>query len=126
MPADKWYSNRVTENLRREILWVITNKVSDPRLPSMITVPSINLAKDTRNATIFISVFGSDEEKKAAIEVLNHAAPFIQKSVATRVKIKNFPRFFFKIDTAFEKQNSIESLLNQVKDDLERPTESDS
>ena len=125
MPADKWYSNRVTENLRREILWVISNKISDPRLPSMVTVPSINLARDTRNATVFISVFGSEEEKAAAVEVLNHAAPFIQKSVASRVKIKNFPRFFFKIDESFEKQNSIELLLHQVKDDLERPTETD-
>ena len=125
MPADKWYSNRVTENLRREILWVISNKVSDPRLPSMVTVPSISLARDTRNATVYISVLGTDEEKKVAVEVLNHAAPFIQKSVSSRVKIKNFPRFFFKIDEAFEKRNSIESLLEQVKDDLERPTETD-
>ena len=125
MPADKWYSNRVTENLRREILWVITNKVSDPRLPSMITIPSIKLAKDTRNATIFVSVFGSKEEQDIAIEVLNHAAPFIQNSVAKKVKIKNFPRFFFKIDTTFEEQSTIDALLHKVKDDLERPTETD-
>lgn len=125
MPADKYYSNRVTENLRREILWVITNRISDPRLPSMITVPSIKLAKDTRNATVFVSVFGTEEEPQIALDVLNHAAPFIQREVSQRVKIKNFPKLYFKLDTAFEKQASIESLLDQVKDDLERPTETD-
>ncbi len=124
MASLQWYNSRVSENLKREILWVITNKISDPRLPSMITVPAINLSKDTRNATVMISVFGSEEEKKAAIKVLNHAAPFIQNTVATRVKIKHFPKMYFKIDNTFEEQDSITSLLAKVQDDLDRPDES--
>lgn len=126
MASLQWYNSRVTENIKREILWVITNKISDPRLPSMITVPTIKLAKDTRNATVFISVLGSETEKKDAIKVLNHAAPFIQKCVAERVKIKHFPRFYFKIDNTFDEQNNIYSLLDKVKNDLDRPEESDS
>jgi len=126
MASLQWYNSRVTENLKREILWVITNKISDPRLPSMITVPAIKLSKDTRNATVMISVFGSEEDKKAAIKVLNHAAPFIQNSVAARVKIKHFPKMYFKIDNTFEEQDSITSLLSKVQDDLDRPDESNS
>ncbi len=126
MASLQWYNSRVTEDLKREILWVITNRISDPRLPSMITVPVIKLAKDTRNATVFISVFGTEEEKKAALKVLNHAAPFIQNSVAKRVKIKHFPRFYFKIDNTFDEQDSIYSLLDKVKDDLDKPFEADS
>ncbi len=126
MASLQWYNSRVTEDLKREILWVITNRISDPRLPSMITVPAIKLAKDTRNATVFISVFGTEDEKKAALKVLNHAAPFIQNSVAKRVKIKHFPRFYFKIDNTFDEQDSIFSLLDKVKDDLDRPLEADS
>ncbi len=123
MASLQWYNSRVTEDLKREILYVITNRISDPRLPSFITVPAIKLAKDTRNATVMISVFGTEEEKKAAIKVLNHAAPFIQNSVAKRVKIKHFPKFYFKIDNTFEEQDSITSLLNKVQDDLDRPDE---
>ena len=126
MASLQWYNSRVTENLKREILWVITNRVSDPKLPDMITVPSIKLSKDTRNATVFISVYGSDEEKRAAINVLNRAKGFIQNSVAERVKIKNFPRFYFKLDNSFDEQENIQSLLEKVKDDLDRPTDTDS
>lgn len=125
MSAAEWYNNRVSENLRREILWVISNRVSDPRLPSMITLTSINLSKDTRNATILVSVYGSEEDKKIAIEVLNHAAPFIQNTVAKKVKIKHFPKFYFKIDNTFDEINSINTILDRVKDDLERPDETD-
>ncbi len=125
MGAADSYNSRVTEDLLREILWVISNKISDPRLPSMVSITSIKLAKDTRNATIMISVFGSDEDKKAAIKVLNHAAPFIQNMVAKRITIKNFPRFYFRIDNSFEDLDSINSILDSVKDDLERPNETD-
>jgi len=126
MASLQWYNSRVTENLKREILWIITNRISDPRLPSMITVPGIKLSKDTRNATIFVSVYGSDSEKETAIEILNHAASFIQNSVASRVKIKNFPKFLFKLDTTFDDMDSINSLLTKVKDDLDQPSDSNS
>ena len=126
MASLQWYNSRVAEDIKREILWVISNKISDPRLPSFITVPSIKLAKDTRNATVMVSVYGTDEEKAAAIAVLNRAAPFIQNSVALRVKIKHFPRFLFKLDNSFEEQDTIISLLGKVKDDLDRTLESDS
>ncbi len=126
MASLQWYNSRVAEDIKREILWVISNKISDPRLPSFITVPSIKLAKDTRNATVMISVYGTDEEKAAALSVLNRAAPFIQNSVAQRVKIKHFPRFLFKLDNSFEEQDTINSLLGRIKDDLDRPLESDS
>ena len=125
MAAADWYNSRVTEDLNREILWVISNRISDPRLPSMISITSIKLSKDTRNATIMISIFGSEEEKKMGIKVLNHAAPFIQNTVAKRIKIKHFPKFYFRIDNSFEEYDSINSILNRVKDDLERPTETD-
>jgi ribosome-binding factor A len=119
--AADWYNSRVTEDLLREILWVINNKVSDPKLPSMVSVTSIQLAKDTRNATIMISVFGTHMEKINAIKVLNRAAKFIQNTVAKRVKIKNFPRFYFKIDNSFEDIDSVNTILDRVKDDLDRP-----
>lgn len=120
MPADAWYKNRVTENLRREILWAISNDLRDPDLPdTMITVPSIELAQDTRNATVYISVFGDDEVKEQTIMVLNRAASAIQRAAARKVKIKNFPRLYFKIDNTFDERDRISSLLDKVKDDLE-------
>jgi ribosome-binding factor A len=126
MASLQWYNSRVTEDLKREILYVITNRISNPKLPSMITVPAIKLAKDTRNATIMISVLGTEEDKKMAVKILNKSAAFIQNSVASRVKIKNFPKFYFKIDNTFEEQDSITALLNKVKDDLDRPDETNS
>ena len=119
MPENSWYGERVSENLKREILWVITNEMNDPRLPKTITVPSVNLARDNRNATVFVSVLADEKEQTEALKVLNKAAGFIQSTAAKRVKIKHFPKLFFKLDKSFENRNRIDEILDRVKDDLE-------
>ena len=98
MSVAQFHMERLREDFLREIAWVIANRVRDPRVPSMVTVTEIHLAPDTRNATVMVSVFGSDEEKKEALVGLNKAAPFIQKMVAERIVVKHFPKFYFKIE----------------------------
>lgn len=118
MSSVQWHIDRIKETLRREISWAIQNKVNDPRIPDVVTIGEIKLAPDTRNATVFISTYGSKEEKDIAIDALNHAASFIQKCTAQKITIKNLPKLLFKIDSSFEQRDHINSLLEQIKDDL--------
>lgn len=119
MASQQWHNQRTTENLHREISWIINNRVNDPRIPSLVTISSINLAPDTRNATIFVSIFGDEKEQKSAIIALNRATPFIQKCCAEKVKIKNFPKLYFKLDTTFDKKEHLDDIFEQIKDDLD-------
>lgn len=119
MPENSFYGARVAENLKREILWVIMNEMNDPRLPATIIVPSINLAKDNRNATVFVSILADIEKQSEALKVLNKAAGFIQSTAAKRVKMKHFPKLLFKLDKSFEYDSKIGEILDKVKDDLE-------
>jgi len=116
MPQSSWYGERIGENLRREILWVVTNEMNDPRLAQTITVPSINLAKDNRNATVFVSVMAQESEQKAAVKALNRAAGFIQTTAAKRVKMKHFPKLFFKLDNSFEQSGKIDEILERIRE----------
>lgn len=114
----QWHHARMTEQLRREIAWTIANRLSDPRVPGLVTVMEIKLAPDTRNATIFVSIPDDDGRREQALQALNRAAAFIQRTVASRVSLKNFPRLVFKIDTSIDHGEHINNLLEQVKDDL--------
>jgi len=121
MPENSFYGARIAENLKREILWVIMNEMNDPRLPATIIVPSINLAKDNRNATVMVSILADEVKQTEAVKVLNQAAGFIQSTAAKRVKMKHFPKLFFKLDKSFEYDSKIDEILNKVKDDLDKP-----
>jgi len=119
MAALKHHIDRLKEDLSREISWTITNRLNDPRIPGIVTVSDIKLSPDTRHATIYISIYGDEKDKKGALIALNHAAAFIQKCVASRISIRNFPKFTFKYDTSFEYSEHINSLLENIKDELE-------
>ena len=77
MASLQWRQARLSEDFRREINWTITRKVRDPRIPGMTAVTQVKLSPDTRNATVFVSVYGSDDERHEAVAALNRAAPFI-------------------------------------------------
>jgi ribosome-binding factor A len=118
MSSLQWFNERAKERLYREITWVIANMLRDPRIPAIVTITSLKLSPDKRNATVFISVVGEKKEQHDAIIALNGAAPFIQRTVAERVSFKHFPRLLFKLDHSSEHANRINELLEQVKDDL--------
>jgi ribosome-binding factor A len=118
MSIGQFHLERVKEDLLREITWVIANQVRDPRVSSMVTVTELRLAPDMRNATIFVSIMGEDADKKESIIGLNKAAPFIQKMAAARVRMKHFPKFYFKLDKTIDYSVHINDLFKEIKDDL--------
>ncbi len=126
MSTLQWHSNRLSAQIQRELSWLITNKVNDPRVPVMTTPVEVRLSPDNREALIFISVYGTEKEKLEALEALNHAAAFLQKSAAQKIRVKHFPRFTFKLDNSMDYSLKINSLLEDVKDDLEESSGSDS
>jgi ribosome-binding factor A len=119
MSSQPWHLDRLREDLHREIAWTIVNAVRDPRVPSGITITKVRLAPDTRNATVLVSIFGDEPMKKEALAGLNAAAPFIQKVVAGKVKIKHFPRLYFKLDDTLEYGEHINNLFTEINNDLD-------
>jgi len=119
MSTLQWHNERLRELLNREIGETIAQEVRDPRVPDVVTITGVKLARDNRNATVYVSIIGDPHEKKAAVEALNKAAPFIQHVIAQRIVLKRFPRLYFKLDNSIEHGRRINDLLKEIKDDLE-------
>src|SRR5512140_1755918 len=118
MSGLQFHHAHVRENLIREIGWVISNEMRDPRIPPVVSVTDLNLAQDARNATVFVSIMGDEKMKKGALIALNRAAAYIQKLVGQRVSMRHFPILYFKHDDSIERGTRINELLKEIKDDL--------
>jgi ribosome-binding factor A len=119
VPASHHHFERLREQLQHEIGIVIAREMRDPRIPPVVTVTQVKLAQDTRNATVFVSVYGDDRVKAGAIEALNAAAAYIQRVVSARVTVKSFPHLYFKPDNSIEHTQHINELLKEIRHDLE-------
>ena len=112
-------SDRLGNQLHREIGKVIQFDINDPRL-QFVTVTAVRLSDNLKDATVFVAVMGDDSKK--AFDRLVQANGFIRKRTAERCSFKYVPRLNFKLDTSRERGAKIDSLLDQVR----REQESDS
>lgn len=106
--------SRISEEIKREISNIIQNELKDPRLPELVSVVSVNVTRDLRYAKVYVSVFGSDEQKENAIEGLKSAAGFIRKEIGNRVKLRYTPEIQFELDNSIEYGAYINKLIKET------------
>src|SRR5512138_3401381 len=93
---------RVNSLLVEEISDLIRREIQDPRLGAMVSVTEVHTSPDLRNATVMVSVLGTDEEAKLALTALRHAAGFLRHEMAARLRLKHVPELSFRLDTSLE------------------------
>jgi len=108
-------TKRIGEEIKKLISSLIKNELKDPRISSLTSIIEVEVTKDLRYANIFVSVYGSDEEKSNTIIALSSAAGFIRKAIGKELKLRYTPEPLFKIDRSIEKGVYISNLLNKMQ-----------
>lgn len=118
MSTPQFHQKRLSGQLAHEIAWTIANTLNDPRIAPIVTVTEVRLAPDMKSATVFVGIMGEEKEVESTLIALERATPFIQRTVAQRVRVKHFPQLQFKLDDSLDRGKRIDDLLDQIKDDL--------
>jgi ribosome-binding factor A len=106
---------RVNELLRAEISDLLLREVKDPRVTEgLVTITELRVSPDLRHATVFVSHMGTDEERKHALEGLQHAAPFLHRELMHRLKMRNVPELAFRFDPSIERGARLSDLIRKV------------
>jgi ribosome-binding factor A len=107
-------TDRISEEMKKEVSAIIQNELKDPRLPKMISVTSAEVTRDLRYAKIFISVLGDETDKKNAILGLKSAAGFIRREIGQRLKLRYTPEILFELDNSIERGVYLNKLINET------------
>jgi ribosome-binding factor A len=105
---------RVGEEIQRVLSEKIIRGLKDP-LPGFVTIKSVEVNRDFTRAKVFYSVFGSDEQKKGAQEVLEASRGLLRSEVGRKVRLRNTPDLVFIADETGETAARIHKLLNDVR-----------
>ena len=71
-------TDRVAQEIQKEIAMIIQREVKDPRL-GMVTVNAVEITRDLAYAKIFVTFFTLEGQNvDVSIEVLNEAASYIR------------------------------------------------
>ena len=81
MSRDFSRTDRVAQEIQKEVAMIIQREVKDPRL-GMVTVNAVEVTRDLAYAKVFVTFFTLEGPKRRSaicIEILNEAAGFIRK-----------------------------------------------
>ncbi|MDI3540488.1 MAG: ribosome-binding factor [Thermosediminibacterales bacterium] len=107
-------TQRVAEEMKKEISNIIINEIKDPRISGLITITSVDISDDLRHAKVFVSIYGEKEKKMKTIEGLKNATGFIRREVGNRIRLRYTPEIVFKLDESIEHGVNIAKLLKEV------------
>ncbi|HCZ06217.1 MAG: ribosome-binding factor [Thermotogota bacterium] len=109
------YRKAMIESEMAKLLSSIIFEMKDPRLSGkMISVTRVELSNDKRYADVYISVFGSDEEKKEVFEALEHALGFLRTQVSRNLRLRVAPEIRLREDKGIEASVKIHKLLEEI------------
>jgi ribosome-binding factor A len=114
--------DRVAESIREQVATFLSEGAKDPRIRGFVTVTAVEMTRDLRHATVFVSVMGNDEATKATFEGLASVASHLRSMLGKSLRLRNAPEIHFKADESIARASRIEQLLAQVRNEREADT----
>ncbi len=110
---------RVNESIR-QVLSERLPELKDPRI-GFVTVTGVVTTPDLRQATVYISVLGSEKQREKTLRGLEAAHGVLQSAIGHELKLKWTPQLTFEYDPSVERGVSMTKLI----DDLAPPDDDD-
>ena len=107
---------RLNDQLRDEISQLILRgEVKDPRVSNFLSINRVEVTNDLSYAKVYVSSFLPDNQIKKGVDGLNAAAGFIQREIAKKLRIRQFPKLQFQIDAGMKAGFEMVQKLNELE-----------
>lgn len=119
--------NRISEEVKKLVSYIIRNELQDPRISKMTSVLDVEVTKDLRYATVYVSVFGDEKEKEETIQALKHSSGYVRREIGRNIKMRYTPEIIFKLDNSIERGIYMANMISKVNENItvDKPSESD-
>lgn len=107
-------ARRVGDRIVEIVAEMLERRIKDPRL-GFVTVTEVRVTGDLRDATVYYTVYGSEEEVAGTAAALASATGVIRSEVGRQTGLKHTPSISFERDTVPEAARTIEDLVEKAR-----------
>jgi ribosome-binding factor A len=111
---------RAGVTIQKELGPLISTRLNDPRLVGLVSVTSVEVAPDLATARVYVSILGSEDEQKKALQALEAASGMLSHSLEGRIRIRRMPKLRFLLDTRIEQGENMSELIDRVMEEDRR------
>ena len=112
--ADAARARKVADRIHETVARLLQGRIKDPRL-GFVTVTDVRVTGDLQQATIFYTVYGSDEDRRDSAAALNSAKGLIRSEVGRALGIRLTPSLTFQLDALPTTAKTLEDALAQAR-----------
>ncbi len=105
---------KVADQIKVIVAEMLERRIKDPRL-GFVTVTDVRLTGDSREATVFYTVLGSDAERTGTAAALASATGLIRSQVGKKLGMKFTPTITFIADAIPATARQLDDLLEQAR-----------
>ncbi|GAA4352548.1 30S ribosome-binding factor RbfA [Angustibacter luteus] len=106
-------ARKIADRIKVIVAETIERRIKDPRL-GFVTVTDVRVTGDLQHASIFYTVFGSEEERAGTAAALESAKGVIRREVGAGTGLRLTPSIEFFADAMPENAAHIDDLLRQA------------
>jgi ribosome-binding factor A len=103
---------RVNEALRAVLSEAIP-ELKDPRV-GFVTVTGVEATSDLKQATVYVSVLGSEKKRARSLEGLTAAHGLLQARVGRELRMKRTPQLAFEYDPSVAEGVRMSKLIDDL------------
>ncbi len=113
--ADPARARRLAVRIREIVASSLERGVKDPRL-GMVTVTDVRVTPDLVDATVFYTVYGDEEDRRASALALESARGLLRSQVGRATGVKVTPTLTFVHDKLPDDAKHLEDLLSVARE----------
>jgi ribosome-binding factor A len=104
-------SDRIAEQIRRELAELIRLQLKDPRV-SLVTLTDVEITPDYAHAKIFYTSLAGAEHTAEIATGLKHASGFLRRELGRLIRIHTLPELHFVYDESVERGSRLSQLID--------------
>jgi ribosome-binding factor A len=113
--ADPARARKMADRIKVIIAKRLERGVRDPRM-GFVTITDVQVTGDLQHATVFYTVYGTDEERADSAAALTAATGMLRSEVGRNITARLTPSLEFQLDAIPENAQHIEALLKEARE----------
>lgn len=104
---------RVAQVVKAEIADLLTRGLKDPRV-GFVSIMGVRMSPDLHYANVYVSMFGSEKEKKSSLIGLKNSAGWIRKQIGGKLRLRVTPEIRFFEDDSLDQVFHLEEVFKEL------------
>lgn len=107
--------DRISEEVHRALCDAMRT-LKDPRIQGLVSITRCDVTGDLHFCKVYVSILGTEEDKKSAMQGIKSALGYLRREVSQRVDLRYTPQLIIIPDDSIQNGVRISGIINSLNE----------